>query len=238
MVQYCFTSKFTALFVFLNGLENHLIAPTAWHYIDSLNQSKFFLAMVLTSFNISSLIVVVLVGFMVKRFGHPKIFCIGSIVVKIFGSMTYSINISAYFPLFGRILSGLGNGCVSILIAQIGLQVDKESRAANFIVVDGVYCLGSVVGPSLGSLILIRANIFGFTIDDGNSPAIIALILWIVFLIFALFTIKYIWSDTAAEELSASSTESEDEKNEDYQLISEKQRRSQLWNSKILCLLS
>ena len=234
MAQYCFASKFVALFLFLNGLENHLIAPTAWHYIDSLNQSKFFLAMVLTSFNISSITMAILVSPILKRFGHPKIFCIGSIVVKIFGSITYSINISVYFPLFGRMLSGLGNGCISILFAQVGLQVDEESRAANFIVIESLYCLGSVLGPALGSLILIRANILGFTIDDGNSPAIIALILWIVFLIFALFTVKYIWSDTVTEELSASLTESEDEK--DYQLISEKQQRSQLWNSKILCL--
>ena len=54
-------------------------------------------------------------------------------VLKVFANLTYSVNQNAIFPQFGRFLTGLGNGCLPIFFGQIVLQIDTESRGANYI---------------------------------------------------------------------------------------------------------
>ena len=60
---------------------------------------------------------------------------------------------SAYCPLFGTFMTGIGSGGTAILLGQIALQTDEESRGKSFVFLEGVYCLGSAFGPAIGSFI-------------------------------------------------------------------------------------
>jgi hypothetical protein len=50
-------------------------------------------------------------------------------------------------------MTGIGSGGTAILLGQIALQTDEESRGKSFVFLEGVYCLGSAFGPAIGSFI-------------------------------------------------------------------------------------
>ena len=124
----------------------------------------------------------------------------------------YSVNLSAYFPLFGRFLSGLSDIGVAVLLGQIALQTDEKSRGSNFIIIEAVYCLGSAFGPGIGAFVTFKANILGWKVDEGNSPGLVLSIIWLLFLIFSLLLPKNIWMKPGASiEANTTSTDDEDE---------------------------
>ena len=244
MVDYLFITKFSALVYFLVGIENYFIAPTAWYYVNSFGESKFFLAMVFSSYNIGNIICGPVFGFLTDRFGHPRMFCICCFVMKISANVLYSVNVSAYFPLFGRFLSGFGNGHLPIFLGQIALQTNEASRGANYVFVEGMYCLGSVFGPTIGSFVSFRTNILGWTIDEGNSPGIVIVMIWLSCLIGFLFLSEDIWVDNAAtrhlQVLTSSDEENMKSKDGDRKLIDSNARempKAGLKDPRVSCLL-
>ena len=70
-------------------------------------------------------------------------------------------------------MSGFGNGYLLILLGQIALQTNEASHGANYVFVEGMYCLGCVIDPGIGSSISFRTNILGWKINEGNSPGIV-----------------------------------------------------------------
>jgi hypothetical protein len=129
----------------------------------------------------------------------------------VFAYIIYSVNLSAYFPLFGRLLSGVGEIGVTVLLGQIALQPERESRSGNFVLLDSAYCVGAAFGPGIGSFIAFRTNILGWEINEGNSPGIVLIIIWLLFLILAMLLPKDIWIATGARNTEHNSTLNEDE---------------------------
>ena len=245
MSRHGWITKFTALRFLLGGIEIYIIAPTAWYYIRSLGQTKFFLALVFTSYNVGAIIAGPLFGFLTDKYGNPKLMFSCCCAMKVFASVVYSVNYSAYFPLFGRLMTGL-SGDIAILLGQVALQTDEESRGENFVFLEGVYCLGAVFGPGIGSFIAFRANIFGWEMDEGNSPGIVLAIIYALFLIASFLLPKDVWVQSVARNIQPTSSDCKDvEKRADLQHHDQKlpenstpgKKQSSIWNSRILCLL-
>ena len=247
MNRHHWITKFAALRFFLSGCETYLIAPTAWIYIKSLDQTTFFLALVLSSYNFGCIIAGPVAGFLTDQFGNPRFIFLSSSVIKVFSYIIYSINLSGYFPLFGRLTSGLGEMGVTVLLGQIALQPEKESRMGNFVILDSVYCLGTVFGPGIGSFITFRTNILGWEINEGNSPGIVLTMIWLLFFIFAMLLPIDIWIATGAgnfennldvsdNEAQKSSNESDLEQRQPESSL-EKKLIYALGDSRLFCLL-
>ncbi|XP_028413270.1 uncharacterized protein LOC114536115 [Dendronephthya gigantea] len=189
--------KFSYVRNFLEGCETYFIAPTAWYYVRSLGQDELFLAFVLSVFNVTAIIGGPLFGHMVDRFGYPRHFFILTCCLKFIAYVLYSINISGFFPLFGRLISGLSaGGTMAILQGQVALQTTVENRASVFVLMEGIYCLGGTFGPAIGSFITFNVTIWGWHINQGNSPGIVLTMIWAVYLIVTLITPKYMWVET------------------------------------------
>jgi MFS family permease len=129
----------------------------------------------------------------------------------VFAYIIYCVNLSAYFPLFGRLLSGVGEIGVTVVLGQIALQPERESRSGNFVLLDSAYCVGAAFGPGIGSFIAFRTDILGWEINEGNSPGIVLIIVWLLFLILAMLLPKDIWIATGARNTEHNSPLSEDE---------------------------
>ena len=124
----------------------------------------------------------------------------------------YSINISAYFPLIGRIISGLGAaGGGAIILGQVALQTEEKDRSATFVMLEGMYCLGATFGPAVGSFVSFDVIIWGWHINQGNSPGVVLIVVWIIFSIVTILLPKDIWLDAEAEKKEITLLESEDE---------------------------
>ena len=228
-------TKLVGLRFFLAGFEAYCIVPTVWVYLKSLGQTKFFLSLVISAYDIGAIISGPLFGFITDLTGNPRCIFISCCAFKTLGYVLYSINLSGYFPLFGRLLTGLGSGGQAILLGQIALQTDEESRGKYFVFFEGVYCIGSTFGPAIGGFIIFHGNILGWEINDGNSPGIVLTIIWLIFLFVSLLIPSSVWIQTGASnvELTSNSITSENEKGK----ASQKKLVTALWDSRVLCLL-
>ena len=231
-------TKFACLRFFLTVCETYFVAPTAWTYIKFLHQTEILLALVLSAYNFGAILAGPLSGFLTDRLGNPRFIFICSCVTKVLAYVMHSINLSVYFPLFGRLISGLSDVGVTVLLGQIALQPNKESRAGYFVLAEGAYCLGATFGP--GSFITFRANILGWQINEGNSPGIILTIIWLLFLIFSLLLPNDIWIATGVRNMELNSISSEDETDKtsqsecnQEQRLTEKKPSIILWHSRV-----
>ena len=157
--------------------------------------------------------------------------------------MSYSVNASPYFPLFARLLSGFGSGFLPIFLGKIALLTDEASRGANYVFIEGMYSLGCAVGPVIASFLSFRINIFGWTIDEGNSSGIVIIIIWLFCLIGFLFLPLDIWADNAADRhLVPTQCHEEKDKKEVCDLKwhkrkTQEERKVRLTDLRISCLL-
>ena len=151
-----------------------------------------------------------LLGRLTDRFGYPREIFLSTCVLKVLAYVIYSINVSAFFPLIGRFLSGLSAGAVAILLGQIAIQTEVEERATTYIFLEGIYCFGATFGPGVGSLVTFDITVFGWHIDQGNSPGIVLTLIWILFLVVTIVLPKDIWVDPVAGTREVPRPQSED----------------------------
>ncbi|XP_028410690.1 uncharacterized protein LOC114533378 [Dendronephthya gigantea] len=170
---------------FLTGLDIFIIVPTAWYYVKSLGQNITFFGIVMSAYQLNSLWSSPIIGKLADKFGHYKCIIVVSMFLRVISYVIYSIPVSAYFPLAGRLLAGFSSGCIGVIFGQITLYTPKEHRAQIFIMLDGILTLGTLFGPTVGVFFTFNANILGWKIDAGNSPGIVCGILW-----FGMFVIS------------------------------------------------
>ena len=175
---------------FVDGSEEFFITPSAWYYIKSLGQAMTFLGIVLSAFPVGALSTGSMVGKFADKFGHIKFILIASFTVKVIANLIYSIPLSAYFPLAGRLLSGLADGSAGVYYGQIILYTPEKYRARVFIFLDGMFTLGSLFGPTISVFLSFNINILGWKIDAGNSPGIVLALIWLVLLVNAMWLPK------------------------------------------------
>ena len=178
---------FLAVRNFLDGAEEYFITPTAWYYIKSLGGSQQFLGVVLSIYGGTAVIAGPILGKFADRFGYVKYIVIFCYALKVTGNLVYAIPVSLYCPVIGRALSGFSIGSTGILYGQLVLYTSDRSRPKAFIFINGMYCLGTVCGPALSSLLVFRADVFGWKIDPGNSSGVVLAIIWSISLIISFW---------------------------------------------------
>ena len=216
---------------FADGSEEFFILPTAWFYIRSFGQTQGFLGITLASYSISAIIFSPLLGTLADRFRNIKTILIVSHLVKFFGALIYTIPISEYFPLSGRIIAGLAEGSCGVLLGELVRCSSPGKISRVFIIIDGTFALGTIFGPTIGSLVTFDADILGWKFNAGNSPGAVLSIIWLLFTIAGLFLPKDM--DEVPKEIISS--------DDDIDLPKGKEKSSDndpppLFNSKILCL--
>ena len=155
----------------------------------------------LSTFNVSAMIGGPLFGRIVDWVGHQRLVFLFTCWLKVVSYILYSINISAFFPLVGRLVSGLGtSGAIAIILGQVAIQTEVEDRGTIFVLLEAVYCVGATFGPLVGSFIAFDVTIWGWHINQGNSPGIILTIVWSIFLIVTILLPKDIWIEIGTVE--------------------------------------
>ena len=179
---------YMSLRLFTDGLEELLILPTAWYYMEYLRKSYVFLGLTVASYSIGTLIFAQFIGFLdVRLQSSSKMMLIFGGLVKLLGNLLYSIPANGYFPLFGRFISGVGESTLVVLYGAIAKGSIYENRAKAFLFFEGIYFIGQMFGPAIGGLLTFNVNIFGWQINAGNSPAVLLVIIWCFLLALTMF---------------------------------------------------
>ena len=165
--QINFTSLKKIVFIYLSfrllmdGIEEYLIQPTAWYYVRSLGGTNLFLGLTVGAYSAGTLVFAPYIGFLEEKFNAAKAIVVISTFVKFLGNLLYSIPVNEYFPLFGRLISGMGEGAVGVLYGAVAKCTTNENRAKAFIYFEGLFSIGTVCGPAIGSILIFNLNILG-----------------------------------------------------------------------------
>ena len=194
IVQMKFTSLNSIVVVFISlrfffvGAEELLIVPTVWYYMEYLDESYVFLGLTVASYSTGTIVFAQFIGFLDVKLqsSSKKIIIFGSLLMLL-GDLLYSIPVNGYFPLFGRFISGLGASTAPVLYGAIAKCSTNENRAKTFLFFEGIYFIGQMFGPAIGSLLTFNVNIFGWQINAGNSPAVVLAIIWCFLLALTMF---------------------------------------------------
>ena len=172
---------------FIDGSEEFFIAPSAWYYVKSLGETMTFLGLVLSAYPVGALLTGSLIGKLADRFGHIKLIIVMSLFLKVVANFIYAIPVSPYFPLAGRLLSGLVDGSAGLYLGQMILYTPTKYIAQVCIIYDGMFTLGSLFGPAVSVFLTFNVNIFGWRIDAGNSPGVVLALIWFVLFLNGLW---------------------------------------------------
>jgi MFS family permease len=169
-----FTSLENFVFVYLSlrffteGVEEFLIQPTAWYYItDYLGESNLFLGLTLASYSGAALLFAPFAGILEVKFQAPKGITLFCTFVRFFGNLLYTIPVNGYFPLLGRFISGLGAAADGVLFALVAKCSSEENHGKAFLYLEGLFCFGTICGPTLGSALVFNIDIYGWQINKG-----------------------------------------------------------------------
>lgn len=191
---------------------------------------QLFLALVLSSFNIAIVLFSTMYGRIVDKLGHTRIIFLFTCGLEVVACIVYSVNISGYFPLFGRLLSGIAcAGRFTIFLGQIALQCAVKDRTAIYMLLEGAYCLGATIGPALGSLVTFNATIWGWHINQGNSPGIVLTLIWTVFTIVTIILPHDMWVEAGTGQKEILMVAREDDVSGDGEKMGEHVARDQVF---------
>jgi MFS family permease len=162
-----FVFLYLSLRVFTEGLEEFLIQPTAWYYMKYLGESDLFLGLTLAAYSAGALLFAPFVGVIDVKFQASKLITVFCAFVRFFGNLLYSIPVNGYFPMFGRLISGLGAATDGIVLSIVAKGTTDKNRAKAFLYLEALYSLGTICGPTLGSALTINMDIYGLKINAG-----------------------------------------------------------------------
>jgi MFS family permease len=201
---------------FLEGAEEFFIQPTAWYYMKYLGESNVFLGLTLAAYSTASFIFSPIIGIFQMKYQASKGIVLIFGLIKFSGNLLYSIPVNGYFPLFGRFISGIGEGSLGVLFGVVSKATNNKNRAKAYIYFNGLWGIGSVFGPMIGSGLTFNVNVLGWEINAGNSPAIVVAIVWFLLLILATFLPSDLAENSQVEEIEEDedSDENDDEHSE------------------------
>ncbi len=154
-------TSFRVFRLFTDGVEEFIIQPTAWYYMKFLEETNVFLGLTLAAYSIGTLVFAPFIGFLEVKCQSSKAILVMCGLVKLSGNLVYAIPINGYFPLFGRFLSGIGEGTVGVLYGAVTKCTTHENRAKAFLYFEGLYSIGAICGPTIGSALTFKLDILG-----------------------------------------------------------------------------
>ncbi|XP_046854327.1 tetracycline resistance protein, class H-like [Xenia sp. Carnegie-2017] len=171
---------------FMEGSEESFIAPSAWFYIKSLGEDKVFLGIVLSAFPVAAVISLPILGKIADKYGNHRTIIIACFALKVASNVLYAVPISVYCPLFGRLFSGIAEGSAGVLNGKVVEYTSELYRAKVFLILDGLYTVGSLFAPAVSAFLNFNANVLGWKINAGNAPGIANAFLFSIFLFASL----------------------------------------------------
>ena len=178
---------FIASVFFISGINEYVVLPTSWLYVRSLGGTIIFLGIVLAIPNITSLLFSAPIGLISDKFRCPRAIVVASSVMALCGSLIYSIPVSKYCPLLGRVFLGISIASEGVIIGAVSRSTDEDERAKAFLILEGLFSLGCGVGPLVAAIFTFQVNILGWQINAGNSAIFVMLFVWAILTILSFY---------------------------------------------------
>lgn len=175
---------------FIGGIDISIILATIVPYLKKtikVTNVNLFYSLTTAAFCIGSAFFGMFAGKIVDRTRLIKLFTIATLLLQIIGNLIYTIPVSPYFALFGRLLAGAGESFTSVCIGEVIRIYDMEGSNKVICWLATMSSFGYVIGPLLAvPLSNCHFKIFSLTIDGYNVAGLLIAIICTLTLILCL----------------------------------------------------
>uniref|UniRef100_A0A7M6DLX6 Major facilitator superfamily (MFS) profile domain-containing protein n=1 Tax=Clytia hemisphaerica TaxID=252671 RepID=A0A7M6DLX6_9CNID len=216
----------TKLFYFIGlilGIEYSFTFATLLVYLKDFLQVKnnlnIFYSCISGIYILSMIISSVFVGKIFDRTRRTRLIFSFILALVTIGNVLYTIPISPYLLLFGRLLSGLGDCLRAIIVAEVARSFAPDEVVSQISAVSCTYVVGFTLGPCINSA-FVRADFWflGVHVEYSNGASLVTCFLYMIAFFLSLFFVsdlsrefdlKEALKSFSAEELEEASLDSE-----------------------------
>lgn len=159
-----------------HGAEYSIVISSLWFYMDKIIQVKnpmLYYGLTLGLFYVSSIVGSFMISWYVDQSRNTRTTIICLLVVEILGNVLYSIDTSAYFPMVGRIIVGISDVNISIVVAELARSYPVEECTSKIANIVTCISFSIVFAPALSIVFkYIDFTVYGFHVSYGNFPGI------------------------------------------------------------------
>ena len=181
------------------GVEYAVIFPSVWLYLKIFHVDYWYLGLVLSAYNMVGIASTILVGRLADATRRIRLTGFFWNLAEIAGNFVYAMHFHVTLPLFGRMISGFGEGYISAMWGELARVTTKEQRTRYFAILKGSNLLGAAIGPSW-NLFLKEFNFYigNWHIDFRTSPGFFMGIIWLVVTLIMLVFVYDLSSELKA----------------------------------------
>lgn len=158
---------------FLTGVEYGVIIPSALQYLREYGGNQVDLGLCVSAYSFSSLFSSPIMGKLSDKTRNTKAIILVANLFQIGGSFMYFMGISKNFIIGGRLVSGIGLGCLGCLFSDIvkTTQVSERSKRLSKIMVGRQ--IGLIMGPAFNLItVSFDYKIGPFKLDSLSAPGV------------------------------------------------------------------
>ena len=175
------------------GTEYSIIIPTLLPYLENLIKTKhpkLMFGAIVSGYYITALIGGVTITRYVDRTRKVKQAILVLCAFGVIGNFVYTVPISALFPLFGRLIQGFGDVCMSIMTGEVARVYKTEDIVSKLSTLTICFYVTFIVAPATNiAFKRVKITICNYRITEANFPSMLVGVTWFICL---LFTWKYI----------------------------------------------
>eukprot|EP00761_Pharyngomonas_kirbyi_P014360 gb/GECH01014390.1/.p1 GENE.gb/GECH01014390.1/~~gb/GECH01014390.1/.p1 ORF type:complete len:515 (+),score=92.77 gb/GECH01014390.1/:1-1545(+) len=183
--------KFIYFINLIVALENTIIIPTIWPYIESLLRINFegsesssddsvsmwglsigreiLVGICLSIYALAAFIFNPVMAFVSTKINYKFVYCI-SLLISMSGNLIYAFAANVYMIIGGRFLAGIGAGCVGASFTYVRSVTTTQERTPKIINLKMFGNFGLLFGPAI-SLVITAFWKFIFVEDNDESFA-------------------------------------------------------------------
>lgn len=164
----------------MGGVEYAVILPTMWLYLqNTFHTEQYFLGLLLSAFSLTAMLSGPMFGRWSDITRKPKFPMIIGAVFEICGNVMYFMGLSKWFLLAGRLVSGVGAGAESVILAEISRVTTEEERTGILSTMIAIRQSGLLIGPGLNVFLrLADFKIGPFEVNKYTDPGAFMACLW------------------------------------------------------------
>ena len=189
-------SKIFFFITLILGIEYSLTFATLLVYLKDFLQVKnrldVFYSCISGAYYVSMIISAVFIGKIFDRIRRTRLILSIVLALMTLGNVMYTIPISPYLLLIGRLLSGLGGCLRPIIVSELTRSFTPDEIISQMSAISCAFIIGFTVGPCI-NFAFVKADfwLFGVHIKYANGASLVATFLYM----FAFFICLFFVSD-------------------------------------------
>lgn len=169
------------------GTEYSIIIPSLWFYIHDVIQApdaKTMYGVTLAVYYISAILGSFTITWVADRTRNIRLSMLLLLACEVIGNIVYSIPLSPYFPLLGRLVQGLGDVNMSIMTAEVARCYPTDEISVKISTMVTCFSITFVIAPAMNvAFKYIDVDIHGYRINYGNLPGLFMAVCFLIVLI-------------------------------------------------------